>query len=83
MPALSFASTRFGAGEGVAMLPYFLTRQEIFIASADEVSKHRLKGGMSLAFTTNVFFDVYYLRQEDSTLIAATNSGGLNLKCWF
>lgn len=53
---------------------------EIFLTSTDDVSKHRLKGGASLEFTKNVFIDLYYMRQENSTLNTATNIGGLNLK---
>lgn len=56
---------------------------EIFITSANGVSKHRLKGGVSVKCTKRVFTDLYYLRQENGNFDGGINTAGLTLKLLF
>ena len=56
---------------------------EIFITSADGVSKHRLEAGLSVKCTKRVFTDLYYMRQEKSNFDSGTNIAGLTLKLLF
>lgn len=56
---------------------------EIFITSADGVSKHRMEAGLSVKCTKRVFTDLYYMRQEKRNFDSGTNIAGVTLKLLF
>lgn len=56
---------------------------EIFITSANGVSKHRFQGGASFRLSERIFCDLYYLRQENSSFDSGLNVAGATLKLLF